>query len=334
MTSTPQSRPHRVAGGADAPLGPQARAFLHGTAWKDAACEPLAGDASVRRYFRLRRDDTTAILMDASQTLASVPPFVQLAEHLRRLGLSAPEILERDEPGGCLLLEDFGDGGFARLLDEGRDPEPLYTLATEVLIALHPQAQAVPGGMRAYHPQKMLEDIELFLTWRTPGSAAAGQAEFRRVWGEVLPQAHQVPVSLLLRDYHVANLMLLPDRSGRRQAGLLDFQDAYQGPITYDLMSLLEDARREVPEAIKEKMIARYLNHFPALDPSAFGTSMAILAAMRHTRVLAIFERLSRHEGKHDYKRLHSPRVERLLNRALRHPILAGVKEWMDRHAQ
>jgi hypothetical protein len=146
--------------------------------------------------------------------------------------------------------------------------------------------------------------------------------------------AHQAPTSLLLRDYHVANLMLLPEREGVRQAGLLDFQDAYQGPVTYDLISLLEDARRDVPEGLREKMAARYLAHFPIPNRNAFATSMVILAALRHTRVLAIFERLSRHEGKHDYKRLHSPRVERLLQRALTHPMLAKVKRWMDRYAR
>jgi len=306
---------------------------LQATAWKAAACEPLAGDASVRRYFRLRLGQATAILMDASQTLASVPPFVRLARHLLHLGLSAPEILEMDEPGGFLLLEDFGEDVFARLLDGQRDPEPLYALATDVLITLHRQPQAIPSGLRAYHPPTMLEDIELFLQWRTPGISEAGQAEFRTVWTDLLPQAHQVPASLLLRDFHVANLMLLPDRAGIRQAGLLDFQDAYQGPVTYDLMSLLEDARREVPEALKERMIARYLHHFPALDREALATSLAILAAVRHTRVLAIFERLSRHEGKHDYKRLHSPRVERRLQQAMNHPALGGVKQWMERYA-
>ena len=208
-------------------------------------------------------------------------------------------------------------------------PETLFALATDVLIALHQHPRAIPKGLRAYHPEKMLADIELFLEWCTPAISDAGRAEFRAVWREVLPVAHQVPASLLLRDYHVANLMLLPDREGVRQAGLLDFQDAYQGPITYDLVSLLEDARRDVPEDLREKMVARYLARFPALDRKAFETSMAILAALRHTRVLAIFERLSRHEGKHDYKKLHSPRVERLLQRALRHPMLAGVKRWM-----
>ena len=149
----------------------------------------------------------------------------------------------------------------------------------------------------------------------------------------MLPLAQRVPASLLLRDYHVANLMLLPDRTGIRQAGLLDFQDAYRGPVTYDLVSLLEDARRAVPEELQKKLLARYLAAFPALDRENFETSLAILAAQRHTRVLGIFERLARHEGKLDYRRLHSPRVERRLRQALKHPMLADVKNWMDRHA-
>jgi aminoglycoside/choline kinase family phosphotransferase len=313
-------------------LNDSAREFLNATAWSNAACDPLTGDASARKYFRLQKDKQSAVLMDASSILESVAPFIRISQHLHQLGFSVPAILARSDGKGLLLLEDFGDATFTRLLDAPCEPEKLYTLATDVLIALHQHPQATPKDLRVYHPEKMLEDIGLFLEWRTPTISEAGKAEFKTVWREVLPLAHQVPTSLLLRDYHVANLMLLPNRQGVRQAGLLDFQDAYQGPITYDLMSLLEDARRDVPEGIKEKMAAHYLAQFPALDQKAFETSMAILAALRHTRVLAIFERLSRHEGKHDYKKLHSPRVERLLQRALRHPMLAGVKRWMERH--
>ncbi len=311
----------------------QTRAFLDSTGW-DAVAEPLTGDASTRKYLRLRNDRQSVILMDASRALASVAPFVRIDEHLVKLGFSAPTILARDDAKGLLLLEDFGDATFAHLLDDGTEPEKLFTLATDLLIALHKHPQAIPHGLRTYHPEKMLEDIELFLDWCTPGISETGRAEFRKVWREVLPVAHQVPTSLLLRDYHVANLMLLPDRTGIRQAGLLDFQDAYQGPVTYDLVSLLEDARHDVPEELQKKMIARYLAQFPPLDRNAFETSMAILAALRHTRVLAIFERLSRHEGKHDYKRLHSPRVERLLQTALRHPMLGHVKQWMEQYGE
>jgi aminoglycoside/choline kinase family phosphotransferase len=309
------------------------RKFLHSAGWHSATCEPVSGDASARKYFRLRQDNQSAILMDASQNLECVAPFIHINGHLQQLGFSTPAILARDENHGFLLLEDFGDATFASLLDNQGDAERLFSLAIDVLITLHQNPLAIPRGLQTYHPEKMLADIELFLEWCTPKPSAAGQAEFQAAWREILPLAHQIPTSLLLRDYHVGNLMFLPDREGIRQAGLLDFQDAYQGPITYDLISLLEDARRDVPDHLRDKMMTRYLARFPALDQKAFETSLAILAALRHTRVLAIFERLSRHEGRHNYKQLHSPRVERLLQRSLRHPVLAGVKQWMERCA-
>jgi len=309
------------------------RAFPGFAHWKTAACEPLTGDASARKYFRLLAENQTAILMDASQVPDSVAPFVRIAKHLRKIGFSAPKLYLHDAPNGLLLLEDFGDDTFAKLLEKSVEPEKLFTLATDVLIALHQHPQAVPENLRAYHPEKMLEDIELFVQWRTPKVTALEREDFRAAWRAVLPLAQRVPASLLLRDYHVANLMLLPARDGIRQAGLLDFQDAYCGPVTYDLVSLLEDARRDVPEDLQKKLLARYLAAFPTLDRETFETSLAILAAQRHTRVLGIFERLARHEGKLDYRRLHSPRVERLLQKALRHPILADVKTWMERHA-
>ena len=301
--------------------------------WQTAAREPLTGDASARKYFRLRTENQTAILMDASQVPGSVAPFVRIAKHLRQLGFSAPKLYLHDAPNGLLLLEDFGDATFALLLEKSVEVEKLFTLATDVLIALHRHPQAVPENLREYHPEKMLEDIELFVQWRTPNVTTLEREDFRAAWRAVLSLAHRVPASLLLRDYHVANLMLLPSREGIRQAGLLDFQDAYRGPVTYDLVSLLQDARRDVPEALQKKLLARYLAAFPALDRETFETSLAILGAQRHTRVLGIFERLARQEGKLDYRRLHSPRVERLLHKALQHPILADVKTWMERHA-
>jgi len=309
------------------------RAFAAFAQWKTAVCEPLTGDASARKYFRLRAESQTAILMDASQVPDSVAPFIRIRKHLRQLGFSAPELLARDAETGLLLLEDFGDATFALLLEKSVETEKLFTLATDVLIALHRHPLAIPENLREYHPEKMLEDIELFVQWRTPNVTALEREDFRAAWRAVLPLAQRVPASLLLRDYHVANLMLLPARDGIQQAGLLDFQDAYRGPVTYDLVSLLQDARRDVPEALQKKLLARYLAAFPALDRETFETSLAILAAQRHTRVLGIFERLARHEGKLDYRRLHSPRVEKLLHKALQHPVLADVKTWMERHA-
>lgn len=314
-------------------MNERVRAFLSGTAWKGSLCRPLTGDASLRKYYRLYKETRTAVLMDSSLLLASLAPFIQIDLHLAKLGFSAPAILERDEQNGFLLMEDFGDQTFTSLLERETNPEKLYTLATDVLVHLHRHPRAIPAGLRAYQPQKMLEDIELFLEWRTPNISAQGKDEFRAVWREVLPGAHKLTASLLLRDYHVANLMLLPEREGVQQAGLLDFQDAYQGPTAYDLVSLLEDARRDVPQALKEKMLERYVSSIGISDTKAFAAALAILAAQRHTRVLAIFERLSRHEGKHDYKQLHSPRVEHMLQKALAHPLLAGVKAWFEKYA-
>ncbi len=314
-------------------VSPGGRAFLERGPWRDAAAEPLAGDASLRKYLRLRQGGRSAVLMDASLLRDSVEPFFQIATHLKRLGLSAPEVLAWDAQSGFMLLEDFGDATFTRLLESQADPEPCYTVATDALIALHKHPEAIPAGLRAYDPDRMLQDIEMFLEWRTPGVGETAQEAYRRCWREALRLAHRAPESLLLRDYHVANLMWLPDRQGIQRAGLLDFQDAYRGPVTYDLVSLLQDARRDVPAALQAKMILRYREHFPGLDTGAFETSMAVVAALRHTRVLAIFERLSAREGKHDYKRLHSPRVERMLQNALSHPALADVKKWFEHYA-
>jgi N-acetylmuramate 1-kinase len=305
--------------------------FLCATKWEAAAIKPLTGDASARKYFRLRKENETAILMDASRIREIVAPFVQINRHLYQLGFSVPEILARDDKNGFLLLEDFGDETFSHLLENNFDAEKLFALATDVLIALHKNPNAIPKNLRAYNPQKMLDDLELFL--HVHEVSEKGKTKFRTVWLDVLPLAHQVPASLLLRDYHAANLMLLPKREGFRHAGLLDFQDAYQGPVTYDLVSLLEDARRDLPPGLKEKMLARYRAHFPNLDQNAFEMSLAILAALRHTRVLAIFEKLSR-EGKSDYKKIHSPRVERLLQQALLHPKLAALKNWFTKYAR
>jgi Predicted phosphotransferase related to Ser/Thr protein kinases len=309
------------------------KTFLWFAGWKSPELKPLAGDASTRKYFRIVERSRSAILMDASLNRDSLAAFVQIDEHLRRLEFHAPKILARDIARGWLLLEDFGDDTFAALLDKGADAAELYVLGIDVLAALHAKPDAAPENLRRYDPEKMLEDIELFLEWRTPRISAEGANEFRRAWREVLPLAHAVPSSLLLRDYHAANLMLLKDETGLKRVGLLDFQDAYVGPVTYDLISLLEDARRDLPDGKREKMLDRYCSKFPNLNLETFRTSLAIVAAQRHTRVLAIFERLSRAQGKHDYKRLHSPRVERLLETALEQPVLAEVKRWMNQYA-
>ena len=160
--------------------------FLAATKWETAAIESLTGDASARKYFRLRKGNETAILMDASQIREIVAPFAQINLHLRQLGFSAPEIIARDDENGFLLLEDFGDETFSSLLENNFESEKLFALATDVLIALHKNPNAIPKDLRAYHPQKMLEDLELFLDAHEVSKK--GRAEFRTIWLDVLPQ--------------------------------------------------------------------------------------------------------------------------------------------------
>ncbi len=313
------------------------RAFLDARGWGGVEPALLAADASFRRYFRLTAGNgERAVLMDAPPGREDVRPFRDLAEHLGHLGFSAPEILADDETRGFLLLEDLGDATYTRLIREGADEAALYRLATEVLIALHslPEARAVPEGLPPYDRARFLDEAALFIDWYLPAvtgrnATPDARADFFAAWDQVLPAVEAVPRSLVLRDYHVDNLMHLPGREGVAACGLLDFQDGVAGPALYDLMSLLEDARRDVPREIVDRERARYLAAFPALDRGAFDAAWAVLAAQRHTKVLGIFTRLCARDGKPGYLQ-HVPRLWRLLDNALNHPALDPVRRWLD----
>jgi aminoglycoside/choline kinase family phosphotransferase len=309
--------------------------FLAAAGWGDARRQPLAGDASFRRYVRLERPDgARAMLMDAPPPQEDVRPFVGVDAHLRRLGFSAPEILAADLEDGLLLLEDFGDATFTRVLAAGGDEMPLYELAVDLLIGLHGQKEAAAAELPEYDDARLLDEAVLLVDWFLPAAlgappSAADRADYLELWRAVLPAARQVPRTLVLRDYHVDNLMQLEGRRGLAACGLLDFQDAVIGPAPYDLISLLEDARRDIAPTLVETMVARYLAAFPDLDRDDFEASMAILGAQRHAKVIGIFTRLDRRDGKPVYLR-HIPRVWRLFERNLGHPALAGIKRWVD----
>lgn len=301
--------------------------------WGDAACALLAGDASFRKYYRLRGADGPAVIMDAPPPQEDVRPFLHIAEHLASLGLSAPRILGRDVAAGFLLLEDLGDATYTRLLAGGADETALYALAVDVLIALH--AAAPPADVPPYDDARLLTEAGLLPDWFLPAVTEPPSKSVREAWDEawesVLPVARGVPDALVLRDYHVDNLMIVPDRQGLAACGLLDFQDAVIGPLTYDLMSLLEDARRDIDPALATAMRAHYLKSRPDLDPQAFDASWAVLAAQRHAKVIGIFTRLFVRDGKPQYLG-HLPRVWRLFEAALAHPTLSPVRDWLDRH--
>jgi aminoglycoside/choline kinase family phosphotransferase len=312
-------------------------AFLAASGWGDAARRKLAGDASFRRYDRLDRPGGCAVLMDAPPPQEDVRPFLMIARLLSGIGLSAPTILAEDIAAGLLLLEDFGDATYTRLLAQGADEAALYALAVDLLVALHRAFDlAAAPEVPPYDDQRLLTEAALLVDWYLPAitgrpTEPALREEYLALWRALLPVARAVPSSLVLRDYHVDNLMLLETRGGVARCGLLDFQDAVLGPVSYDLVSLLEDARRDVPAGLAAAMQARYLAEFPTLDRDAFAASYAVLGAQRNCKIIGIFTRLCVRDGKPHYL-LHIPRVWRLVEHDLRHPALAPVAAWLDRH--
>jgi N-acetylmuramate 1-kinase len=311
--------------------------FLAAAGWDGAARRKLAGDASFRRYDRLELAGRRAVLMDAPPPQEDVRPFLAVARLLQGMGFSAPEIIAEDVAAGLLLLEDFGDDTYTRVLTQGADAAPLYGLAVDLLIALHRRFPAAAvGAIPPYDDQRLLAEAALLVDWYLPAMVGkptepALREEYLGLWRALLPVARGIPTSLVLRDYHVDNLMVLAGRTGLAACGLLDFQDAVIGPRSYDLVSLLEDARRDVPGELAAAMLARYLAAFPGLDRAAFAASYAVLGAQRNCKIVGIFTRLCARDGKPIYLQ-HIPRVWRLIAQDLHHAALAPVARWLDRH--
>ncbi|MEQ9445686.1 MAG: phosphotransferase [Rhodospirillaceae bacterium] len=313
--------------------------FLATNGWAGATRKPLAGDASFRRYERIiKHGEADTVLMDAPPPQEDVRPFVAIGQHLVKLGFSAPDILAEDTQQGFLLLEDLGDNTYTRLLTNDHDETELYKLATDVLIHLNRFAvsEVTPPGVTPYGKTRLLEEVDRLNTWYLPlVNAPELSTEVRQtymdIWTDLLPQAWRAPESLILFDYHVDNLLLLPNRPGVKACGLLDFQDAVIGPVTYDLMSLLEDARRDIDPGLVADMKSRYCAAFPEITQDDFETSWAVMAAQRHVRVIGTFARLKLRDGKPHYLE-HMPRLWRYIDRCLQHPVLAPLKQWLDTH--
>jgi aminoglycoside/choline kinase family phosphotransferase len=310
--------------------------FLAAAGWAGAERRVLAADASFRRYDRIRLGDRRAVLMDAPPAKEKVEPFIAIARHLVALGYSAPQIYEADIATGLVLIEDLGDDTYTRLLAAGHDERALYELAADVLIDMHrrPAAEIVPRGIAPYDAPTFQREADLLVEWYLPAVAGKPAGDellrsYRAVWQALLPLAGGAPKTLVLRDYHVDNLMLLPDRAGIAACGLLDFQDALAGPLSYDFISLVEDARRDIAPELVAAVRQRYLAGFPALDREAFDASCAVLAAQRHAKVIGIFTRLCVRDGKPKYLG-HIPRVWRLLEKAATHPAMTPLRKWLD----
>jgi N-acetylmuramate 1-kinase len=348
MTGSQKSRPMpdstlpglatRLAGIGPPPRQQAMCAFLAASGWGGQVPAPLAGDASFRFYYRLRRGRESVVVMDAPPPQEEVGPYVVVAAILRGLGLSAPAVLAEDNVQGFLLIEDFGDDTYTRLLQRGADEPDLYALAIDVLAAL--QRSAAGEGdpkLPLYDDARLLGEAVLLVDWYFPAvleepAPADLREEYLALWRAVLPFAcGPFRPTLVLRDFHVDNLMLLPDRHGVRRCGLLDFQDAVMGPPAYDLVSLLEDARRDVPARLRGEMTERYLAAFPALDRADVERSAAVLATQRNCKILGIFTRLWKRDGKPAYLH-HIPRLWRMVEHDLRHPALRDIARWLDRH--
>ncbi len=307
-----------------------AAAFLAAAGWGDARVEPLAGDASFRRYFRVVEASRTAVLMDAPPPHEDPRPFVQVAEYLTGIGLSAPAILHRDLDQGLLLIEDFGGNRMREYVDANiGEEQAVYTGVVDVLIELHKREPAqglVPHGL-----DQWLNEVGLFTEWYCPTvGIKVDEAGFAAAWREVLgPVEAQGQTVTELRDYHAENIMLIDGKQGHAHYGLLDFQDALIGHPAYDLVSMLQDARRDVTPSVERMLLDYYLAETG--QGTAFERAYWALAAQRNTRILGVFTRLWKRDEKPHYTNF-QPRMWGLLERDLAQPGLEPLRDWFDRN--
>ena len=301
----------------------RAAAFLALNGWEGAVIVPLAGDASFRRYFRVTDGERRAVLMDAPPPHEETAPFLSVAGWLAERGFAAPTIHAYDATQGLVLLEDFGDVRMRETVDAGSvDELTHYAAAIDLLIALH---RHPAGPFRAYDATELHREASLLVDWYCPAvgleiDTAGYVAAWDAVFGRALAEA---PVTVL-RDYHAENLMLVgPDQ----RLGLLDFQDALAGHPAYDLVSLLQDARRDVDPSVEEAMLARYMGAKGQGDD--FLAAYHVLGAQRNAKIIGIFTRLWQRDGKARYPAL-CPRVWAYLERDLSEPVLEPVAAWFD----
>ncbi len=310
-------------------------AFLARAGFAAARAAPLAQDASFRRYLRLTGGPRPAVLMDAPPP-EDVRPFLRVAAHLTSLGLSAPDIIAADPDAGLVLEEDLGDDLFATLLDRtpDADPLPLFDAAIDVLAVL--QRAAPPRDLPAWDARAMTAaTLDPLFAWWWPAAfgapaPAAARADIAAALAAILAPLEAGPTTFVHRDFFAGNLIRLPARSGPRRVGILDFQSAALGHPAYDLVSLVQDARRDLPPALSEHAIARLLAARPDLDPAAFRTAFAACAAQRHLRVATQWVRLAQRDHRPHYL-AHGPHTWHLLAAALRHPAAAPLAAALDR---
>ena len=297
--------------------------FLAQSGWSDAALDAVPGDASFRRYFRLKKaEGQRAILMHAPPPHEDPQPFLDITDYLRTNDFRAPEIYAADAGQGLILLEDFGDRRMREHLDEHPGDEyAIYRTAIDTLVRLEtaPVADIAPYDNAVY-----LRETGLLAEWYLPAmSLSADAAEYDAMWAEALAPLTDAPAVTVLRDYHAENIMLLDDDA----QGLIDYQDALIGHPAYDLVSILQDARRDVSPQLEAAMLQHYAS--TAKPDYDLALHYALLGAQRNTKVIGIFTRLWKRDGKQRYLDF-LPRMWGLLERDLAHPGLAPLKAWFD----
>lgn len=329
-----ESPTNAAVGLAMAYLPPGAIPFVRAHRLEVKHCLPIAADASSRRYYRIVCSDRSVILAQSSPQI--MEDFITRAELLRSAGFSAPAIEAQLPENGLMIVEDLGQQGFGRLIDHNPNAiESLYELAVDVVIALR---RCFAHGLLnlnrpVYSSARMIEQAMLFVDSYLrprldPSITETAEREMRLAWSKLEVLADSFPMTVVLRDYHPDNLVYLPERNGLAACGLLDFQDAGLGSPLYDLVSLLEDARREVPAALKARMLARYMAANTDVDPEHMRQVFAIWSAIRHVRVIAVFTQLGR-SGRKRYL-AHLPRVWQMLSQSLRSPGLEPLAEWFS----
>jgi aminoglycoside/choline kinase family phosphotransferase len=308
--------------------------FLHDAGWAGANRHQIAGDASFRTYDRVELDGKIAILMNAPPPMEDIRPFVKIATILNDAGFSAPSLLAQDVEHGFLLLEDLGDDSFTRLLkrEPAREGE-LYHEAGALLAALHQLPAQAFADVAPYDMAVIHREADLLLEWylratRGANVATEALASWRDAWARIIAALPALPPVLVLRDYHADNLMWLPTRQTHLRVGLLDFQDALVGSPAYDLVSVLEDARRDVAPETVEAVLSDYVAR-TGVDAATLRLHYAVLGAQRNAKIIGIFMRLTLRDGKPHYLD-YLPRVWAHFRHDLAHPALAEIAAWVE----
>ena len=309
----------------------QINAFLESNQIKEKKIKAITSDASFRRYFRV----ADKILMDADPTLVDdLDAFINIDNLLISISLNAPKIYSIDKENGFLLLEDLGDNLFSKVLNANNE-ESLYKKAIDILIYLHDRninQFSKNNLVENYSDEKLISESELFIEWYIKGhlniKINENQInEFKEIFSKIITSLQLKYDTLVLRDFHVDNLVLQNSRSGLRQVGLLDFQDAVLGQSSYDLISLIEDVRRPISSELKTSLI-KYFIDATGYNSEQLDNEMAFYSVQRNLKILGIFCRLSIRDQKSQYMKFNN-NAWQFINNNLKNPIMIDIYKWL-----